>query len=297
MTIDILLPFWGDPAYLYQAVASVRAQTVPDWRLIVVDDAYPDESVPEYFSALDDSRIAYHRNETNKGITENYRRCLELATSDWVVFLGCDDVMLPNYLETVVGAIEAFPSAVVVQPGVTVIDERSKPSTTLVDAVKQRVLRPRVEKATALSGEKTAASLLTGNWLYWPSLAFSRTAVLDVGFREGFPMVQDLALVMDMLYSGGTLVLDPTVCFAYRRHAASASSAGAFDGSRFEGERRYFEIAAQQASALGWRRAARAARLRLTSRAYAVTLLPGALRQRSWTAARQLAGYAFSSAG
>ena len=36
--IDLLLPFYGDPALMRQTVASVLAQECDDWRLVVVDD-------------------------------------------------------------------------------------------------------------------------------------------------------------------------------------------------------------------------------------------------------------------
>ena len=37
--IDIMLPFWGEPRYLYETVEAVRGQTSDDWRLTVVDTA------------------------------------------------------------------------------------------------------------------------------------------------------------------------------------------------------------------------------------------------------------------
>ncbi|MBO0925296.1 glycosyltransferase [Cellulomonas sp. zg-ZUI199] len=291
MTIDILLPYWGPPAYLYEAVDSVRAQTEQDWRLVVVDDCYPDPAVAQWFAALDDPRVEYHRNETNQGITENYRRCLAHARADWVVFLGCDDVMHPNYLAVVGDAVAAHPEVAVVQPGVRVIDADGRPVRPLVDRVKQEVVRPRAHGATVLRGERLAANLLTGDWLYWPSLLISRRS-LEIGFREGFPMIQDLAIVMDIVFDGGALLYVPTECFSYRRHRSSASASGAFDGSRFVDEARYFEVAADRAAALGWRRAEAAARARLTSRAHALTLLPGIAASRNWPAARVLARHA-----
>ena len=51
-SLDILLPFWGDVIYLKRAVDSVREQTDPDWRLVVVDNAYPDETVARWFADL-----------------------------------------------------------------------------------------------------------------------------------------------------------------------------------------------------------------------------------------------------
>jgi glycosyltransferase involved in cell wall biosynthesis len=292
VNVEILLPYWGDPELLYLAVASVQAQTVGSWRLTIVDDAYPDPAVAEHFEAETDARIRYLRHEENVGITENYRRCLELATADWIVFLGCDDVMLPNYLEVVGVIVERFEDVTFVQPGVAVIDENGAPARSTVDLVKHHLLRPRVSCATALSGERLAVSLLRGDWMYWPSIAFRRESVVETGFRDGFPVIQDFALIMDLVYHGAVLVLEPTVCFAYRRHTASASSAGALDGSRFHGERRYFQLAASQAAALGWTRASRAARVHVTSRAHALLLIPRALRRRAWEGAWRLLGHA-----
>lgn len=278
MPLDILVPFWGDPALLRETVASVLAQRNGDWLLTVVDDAYPDESVAEWFAGLAEPRITYVRKPVNEGITENYRTCVSLATQDVVVILGCDDVLLPTYVDVVLAAHRRFPEASVIQPGVRVIDQDGSPVAPLADRVKQQVVRPRTRVPRLLAGEELATSLMHGDWLYWPSLAFRRDVLLGTEFRDGMPLIQDLAIVMDVVTAGGSLLLEPTVCFHYRRHRASASSAALLDGRRFAGERAYFELAARQVRALGWRRAEHAARLHLTSRLHALTLLPRALR-------------------
>ena len=288
MALDILLPFWGDPALLRETVQSVLTQDSDDWLLTVVDDCYPDESVAQWFAGLDDPRVTYHRNESNLGITGNYRACLERATQNLVVFLGCDDLMRPGYVRTVLAAHEEFPDCDIIQPGVEVIDEHGAVVDTLADQVKQRLFMPRVDRPTVLSGEELAVSLLRANWTYWPSLAFRREAVQRTPFLDGFPLVQDLALQVDMVAAGSRILLLPDVVFAYRRHAASASSAKLADGSRFAGERRYFEIAAERVAKLGWRRAERAARTHLASRLYAATLLPTAAREKHVAGLRSL---------
>jgi glycosyltransferase involved in cell wall biosynthesis len=293
MSLDILVPFWGDPGLLKETVRSVLAQTSDDWILTVVDDAYPDETVAEYFAAIDDPRITYLRNDENVGITQNYRRCVELATQDLVVLLGCDDLLLPRYVEMVLEAHRHFPEVAVIQPGVQVVDENGTVVRTLVDVVKQRVTMPRGRGRRVVRGERLAASLLRADWLYWPSLAFRRETLVRTAFREGLPIIQDLALVIDVVAAGGELLLEPEVCFSYRRHTASASSAKLLDGSRFVGERQYFTIAARQMDDLGWDGAARAARRHLTSRLHALTLLPRALATRNRQAVSVLAKHVF----
>lgn len=276
VSLDILVPFWGDPDLLRETVASVLGQRNGSWLLTVVDDAYPDDSVPRWFAGIEDPRVRYVRKEVNEGITANYRTCISLATQEVVVVLGCDDVLLPDYVDVVLAAHRAFPEAAVIQPGVRIIDENGAVAEPLADRVKQRVLRPRARTPRLLAGERLATNLLHGDWLYWPSLAFRREVLASTDFREGMPLIQDLALVLDVVASGGSLLLEPTVCFHYRRHRASASSATLLDGTRFRGERAYFDLAARQMRALGWRRASWAARLHLTSRLHALTLLPQA---------------------
>jgi glycosyltransferase involved in cell wall biosynthesis len=270
----------------------VQAQTNPDWRLLVVDDCYHDPSVREFFASLDDPRVGYVRNEANLGITDNYRRCLELATQPWVVLLGCDDLMLPDYVATLTAAISSVPAGVdVIQPGVHVVDEHGAHVRPLVDRVKRRLFAPRVSRPTILSGEPLAVSLLRGNWTYWPSLALRTEAVRAHSFLDGFPLVQDLALLVDMSMTGSQMLVLPDEVFAYRRHSASAS-ATVVDGGRFERDRDYFRIAAERCREHGWEAAARAARSHPATRLYALSQLPVALRQRSWSSVRTLAAHA-----
>ncbi len=295
MPLDIFIPYWGDPGYMRETVNSVLTQTSDDWLLTVVDDAYPDLEIQDFITDLQDPRIKYIRKDVNGGITENYRTCVSLATEEVMVILGCDDVLLPNYVATILAAHKRFPGAAIIQPGVQVIDENSAVVKTFVDVVKQKVVRPHGNGPQLVSGEFIATNLMHGDWLYWPALAFRTDRMKAVDFRDGFPIIQDLALIMDMIYAGDQLLIEPTVCFAYRRHSESASSSKLIDGSRFVGERDYFTLAAAQANELGWNKAERAAKLRLTSRAHALALVPKAVLARDLPATKTLTRHIFGS--
>lgn len=286
-TIDILLPFYGDIDYLKLAVPSVLAQTDPGWRLLVVDDGYPDEGVAEWFARLDHPQVRYTRNATNLGANGNYRHALSLAEADRVVMMGADDLMLPNYVATVRQLVATHPRAGVVQPGVGVINGAGHAITPFVDRVKQ-ALRPAVSGSLELSGERLAISLLHGNWTYFPSLCWDRALVAEIGFRPGLDVVQDLRLLLDVVDAERTLVLGEDVAFLYRRHLQSDSSLRAASGSRFVEERAFFRSAADDYRRQGWGGAVRAARCHGTSRLNAVSLLPTAVRAGQWSAAGSL---------
>lgn len=279
-SLDIFVPYWGDPDYMRLTIESVLAQTDSRWFLTVIDDAYPDPTIEQFVAGIADPRITYVKKPENEGITASFRTSVRLATQDLLAVVGCDDVLFPNYVETILQAHEAHPDADIIQPGVQVIDAAGRPVDTLADTVKQKLLRPKSSQPILLSGEKLATSLLHGDWLYWPSLTFRTASIRTVEFRDEFLIIQDLALIMDMILQGSSLLVVPTESFAYRRHAESASSTLILGGSRFSGEREYFALAASLAHIRGWRKAEIAARLRLTSRAHALALLPAILKNR-----------------
>lgn len=283
-TLDILMPFYGDVPLMQEAVRSVLAQDDPRWRLTVVDDHVgpgADPAVPAFFESLDDDRVTYLRNPENLGLTGNFNRCLELVAEDWFTMMGCDDRLLPNYVRTVLDVCADHPDAGLVQPGVRVIGADGRPARTLVDEAKRRLYAPKVRSRLEMSGEDLAVSLLRGDWLYFPSLAWRAKLVEGLRFRAELKVIQDLALLVELVEKDVTLVVDERVAFEYRRHAASESSATAFDGSRFTEAGEFFVDTADRMAAHGWRRAARVARLHLSSRLFALTMLPRALRLRS----------------
>ena len=288
MPIDVLLPYYGDVELMKQAVRSVLAQQYQQWRLIVVDDGYPDPEPERWFSTLDEPRVTYLRNAKNLGANGNYRKCLELSTAPLMMIMGADDVMLPDHLGVVTGIFGQHAAAAVVQTGVRVIDANGHPTKPLVDRMKA-FYAPSGTRQTVLTGQPLAVSLLRGNWTYFPSIAWRTDLVRSVGFRTGLDVVQDLALLLDLAVDGGALVYDPTVTFQYRRHSESDSSVRALSGQRFDEERAFFDQQAVALNAIGWVKAARVARWHLSSRLSACAVLPRAIRVVGWRAVPRLA--------
>jgi glycosyltransferase involved in cell wall biosynthesis len=271
-----MMPFYGSFDHLRAAVDSVLAQSDPDWRLVVVDDVYPDLEPGDWVTAIDDPRVHYIRNDTNLRPSRNYNKSISIATSEFVVIMGCDDIMLPGYVARVHQLITQFPAADIIQPGVEVIDENGKASLPLADRAK-RWYRFNGTGARQYSGEALAVSLLRGNWTYFPSLVWRRKRVVKSGFRTDLDVVQDLAMLFEITKDGGTLVLDDEVVFSYRRHSSSVSALTGPDGSKFKQERTLFYEAVEASNALGWSRAVVVAKRHVTSRLNALTELPGAI--------------------
>ena len=287
-----MMPFYGRFDHFRAAVESVLAQTDPDWRLVIVDDVYPDLAPGEWAQGLRDPRIEYIRNDVNLRPSKNYLKCVSLMRSEHSVLMGCDDIMLPGYVARVKELLTRFPDADIVQPGVQVIDGDGAVYRPLPDRVKS-VYRFGGHGARRYSGERLATSLLRGNWTYFPSLVWRVSRLRQFGFRPDLDVVQDLAMLLDITLDGGTLVLDDRIEFSYRRHAASVSAVTGPDGSKFAQERVLFEEFSARCSALGWKRASRAARAHLTSRLSALSELPAAIRAGNPDGRKSLLRHAF----
>ncbi|QQQ79838.1 glycosyltransferase family 2 protein [Saccharothrix sp. 6-C] len=293
--IDIMLPHYGDISYLKTAVRSVIAQDDDNWRLTVIDDSVTDNDLPAWFDALRDDRVRYRRNHRNLGINANFQQCLDLAEHDFLVVMGSDDALLPNYVGTIRRTAQRYPDADVVQAGVEVIDRDGNVVKPLTDRVKRNLYAPDTSTPKVMAGEDLVVSLLRGNWTYFPSLCWRREALKDLGFRPGLSVVLDLALMLDLLERGGRLVVVPDLCFQYRRHDASVSSSLASLGGRFTEEHDFFLDVADHMQHIGWHRAAKAARLHLSSRLHALLMLPGAVTSRQTASAKLLVRHAFGT--
>lgn len=115
--LSIVLPTYGRPDLLPRAIASVRAQTLTDWELVVVDDNQPGseariatESVMRDLGA--DSRIRYLRHESNQGGGAARNTGIAAARAPLVGFLDDDDEWYPEKAELQVALLANAPDDV-----------------------------------------------------------------------------------------------------------------------------------------------------------------------------------------
>jgi len=263
-SIDILLPYWGDLELAKKTVNSILNQSNPNWRLLIFDDCYPSDEPQKYFNSIADERVSYYRHSKNIGITKNFNYAIEHAKANYCMLVGCDDILLPNYVDEAlrhIGDTDFF------QPGVEVIDANDKVYLPLVDKVK-RLLMPK--KIGVYKGEKLAISLCHGNWLYFPSITWKTSTLQKYGFDDTYKIAEDLLVELSIIADNGSLSFSKTPAFQYRRFAHSLSSTEKKRGGvRFNEEAMVYKSLSQMFKQRGWRKASFAAKLRITSRIHA----------------------------
>ncbi len=257
--ITVAIPYYDGRKYLAEAIDSVRAQTVSDWRLLVVDDAGPDRA-DDLVAAYEDDRIEYVRNPVNRGLAGNWNECVGRASTDLVTLLHGDDRLAPGYIAAVVAAATANGDAAAVFTDPVVIGADGRRAHSLPDAVKRLARRPRTDHV--VEGDRDLASVLANNYIFCPTLCFRRAAVGDQPFDERWQMVMDLDLVAGLLLRGERLAAVRSPLYEYRRHAGNQTNVLTSSAVRFEEELALYRDVAVRASEQGWLRTARAARHR-----------------------------------
>ena len=108
--VTVILPTYNRAAYLTQAIDSIRAQTLKDWELIIIDDASTD-TTPEVAQAFtqQDSRIHYHRHNTNQGVAIARNTGIKRARGTYIAFQDDDDLSHPERLQRQVEDLKTRP--------------------------------------------------------------------------------------------------------------------------------------------------------------------------------------------
>ncbi len=255
MTLTLAIPFYSNTELLAAALASVLAQDCDDWEAVVVDDG-SDSDAREVVTRAGGGRIRYLRNPTNLGLAGNWNRCLEVAETELVTIFHADDVLRADYARRVLDVHRATPDAVAVFTGASVIGATGKAIFSIPDEVK-RFTRPRADgDRIDVAGEAGLVSLLRGQHIFCPTLAYQRARLPQPTFDARWRQVTDLDLLARLLVAGEHIVGTTEAAYRYRRHNANQTALLTASLDRFDEEYAVFAEIATRARARGWTRAA-----------------------------------------
>lgn len=124
--VSIVMPVYDpNPAWLAQAIESVRTQIYPTWELCIADDASTDPAIrpilERYTQA--DKRIKVVFREQNGHISAASNSALALAQGEWIALLDHDDVLAEHALFWVADAINTQPGSRLIYSDEDKIDE------------------------------------------------------------------------------------------------------------------------------------------------------------------------------
>jgi len=116
--VSVLMPTFDHAPFIRRAIESLRAQTLTDWELVIVDDGSSDAMHEVTRPDRTDPRCSYHRSEENRGLGAALNLALAHARAPYVAYLPSDDLYYPAHLAALVALLERDPDAVLAYSGV-----------------------------------------------------------------------------------------------------------------------------------------------------------------------------------
>jgi glycosyltransferase involved in cell wall biosynthesis len=134
--VTVVITTRDRPALVARAVESALAQTLQAIEVIVVDDA----SAEPLRLARADTRLQIIRRTSSTGVCAARNAGLSVARGRWVTFLDDDDELVPDMLETSLGAARAseLPPPVAVLAGIEELDPDGRTTRTRLPVTSAR---------------------------------------------------------------------------------------------------------------------------------------------------------------
>ncbi len=121
----IFLPVRNGGGYLKKCVESILNQTYKKFDLVVLENCSTDGSA-EWLSSVDDSRVTILPASSDLNIQSNWQRILEAKKNEYMTMIGHDDLLYPDFLETINDLVERFPNAALYQTHFQFIGENGE---------------------------------------------------------------------------------------------------------------------------------------------------------------------------
>ena len=121
--VSVVIPVFNGAPFVEKAVTSVRAQTVNDVEIIVVDDGSTDGTQAVLTELQRTDGITWIQQD-HGGPARSRNRGIEAAHGRYVALLDCDDVWLPEKLEAQMEVLRRRPDVGVVHTDFEIVDEK-----------------------------------------------------------------------------------------------------------------------------------------------------------------------------
>jgi hypothetical protein len=108
--VDVVVPCYEYGHFLKECVESVLTQSGPSVRVLIIDDASPDNTAEVATElARDETRVSFLRHTANRGHIITYNEGIDWATAEYMLLLSADDYLLAGALNRAVMLMDRHP--------------------------------------------------------------------------------------------------------------------------------------------------------------------------------------------
>lgn len=213
--ITTIIPTYRRPRLLERAIRSVLRQTYPNFEVCVYDNASGDETAAVVEElARQDPRVKYYCHPKNIGAFLNFQHGLIRVQTDFFSFLSDDDILLPEFFQTVLEGFEKFPDALFSAGATIVMTNEGKVLSVPVSLW---------EREGYYAPPNGLFEMMRGRFPTWTGILFRREVIDKVGTLDADVLVAfDLDLELRTA-ARFPFVISKKPCAIHVNHASSVS--------------------------------------------------------------------------
>lgn len=213
--VCVIVPAYGVAHLVGEALASLQAQSLPDWECVVVDDGAADDVAGAVAPFLHDRRIKLVQT-AHQGVSAARNTAIAASTAPLIALLDGDDRLRPDYLASLVPVLEEHPSVRIATCNGWEFGEIPR---------EQPCFRSRQGKGGGLDG--SLEDVLDRSFDIYIGSIFRRADFERIGgFDAQMAHAEDFDLWIRLLQLGGTVRYVDRILGDYRVRANSASAYG-----------------------------------------------------------------------
>jgi len=212
-------------AFLKECIQSVLSQTYYTFEIVIVNDNSP-EDLETIVKSFSDERIRYYKNDVGFGaehVVGNWNKCLAYAKGDFIICMGDDDRLKPNFLSDLNELINKYPDLDVYYSRTEIINEESEVVRVLDERPERESVYEMIQK------RKNGRSMFIGDYCYRVSMLREKGGFYDLPFAWGSD-----AITAYMMAGQKGIANTRNVGFQYRVNSHTISSSS----SNIEGKMR-----------------------------------------------------------
>lgn len=208
--VDVLLPVRDAAATLAEALDSIRAQTLRDFRCLVLDDGSADGSAQVADGiARSDTRFEVHRLP-RRGLVATLNDGLALASAEILARLDADDAMVPERLALQLEMLRETPGVDVLASGIQFFGAHVSADLREYERWLNATITP----------DEIERDLFVESPLPHPSVAMRASAIRRVGGYRDVGHPEDYDLWLRLARAGSRFAKHPAVLTRVRDHPA-----------------------------------------------------------------------------
>lgn len=213
--LTIIIPVYNGERYIGACLGSLLGQLSDQHEVILINDGSTDatnEIIKREFSAYIEQGILIKLSVENGGVSVARNHGLNRARGRYISFVDADDMVSPDYIATLVEAIEKSPD--IIEFGFQSVDGDG------VAISKARYAHSRF--GMHASDEVMNDVYLSGMWYPWIRV-FHRELFSDVRFPPGVRFCEDV-MAISQVYKKTKLILTlPNILYNYRVNPGGAT--------------------------------------------------------------------------